>query len=90
MSKRITQLEVGETYLFEQGLSLYLGRVVSIDGPHTVVIDEASWVAETGRRNEFMRRGKAEGMEIELLHYPKGIHWSGWTWWPHPLPKESV
>ena len=83
-------LEVGGNYLFESVTSnIYVGRLVAIVGPHTVVLADAAWVSETGRLNVFMREGRADGMEIEIVG-TQGINWSGWRPWPHPLFEESV
>lgn len=86
----ITSLIEGESYLVESVTSnLYVGVLVRIDGPHTVVLKEAAWVSETGRLHEFMRDGLAGNMEIEPVG-TKCVHWSSWSPWPHPLFKEAV
>jgi hypothetical protein len=91
-----TSLVVGHCYLMESVTSnLYVGRLVSIDGPHDVVLSGASWVSETGKKSSFMQNGKAEGMEIEPYGLDgrggyKAVHWAGWEPWPHPLFTEAV
>ena len=80
----------GKNYLFESVTSnLYVGRLVRVDGPHTVVLAEAAWVSETGRLHLFMRDGTAPGMEVEPVGI-QGVHWVGWRPWPHKLFTEAI
>jgi hypothetical protein len=68
---------------------IYVGKCVSIEGPHTMVLEDAAWVAETGRLHAFVRDGRAEGMEVE----PVGticVHWAECAPWKHRLFKEAV
>jgi len=84
-------VEVGKTYLVRSGSKDYVGVVVAIPTPFTVVLESASWVAESGRWHEFMRHGRAEGMEIEPCGGGRlGIRWEEWLDWPHPLFTEAV
>jgi hypothetical protein len=87
---RRRQMEVGKNYLVESVTSsLYVGCLVSVDGPHTVTLADAAWVCETGRLHTFMRQGRASGMEVE----PVGticVHWATWRPWPHALFPEAV
>jgi hypothetical protein len=83
------KLIIGETYFFQTCTKDWVGRLVSIDGPYTIVLEDASWVAESGRLHLFVKNGKADGMEIE----PVGVvscQWVNWIPWPHSLFKESV
>lgn len=83
--------KVGDT-VFVRGNTRddYLGQIVSIDGPHTVTLDQCSWVSESGRFHEFLRDGRAKGMEIEVIGDGWTVNWSAICPWPHELPTESV
>ena len=86
----ITTLIFGENYFFESVTGNYwIGTLVSIDGPHTVVLSDAAWVSETGRLHVFMRDGKAENMEVEPVGV-KAVHWASWSPWPHPLFTKAI
>lgn len=81
-------MEIGKCYLVQTVTHYWLGRVVEM-GPHSVTLEEASWVVDTGRMHEFMQKGKAQGMEIE----PVGVvccQWLAWLPWPHPLLTDVV
>lgn len=78
----------------------YLGEIVSSPigdetGGGWIVMRNASWVADTGRRHVFLRDGvKASEAEIEC--YPANLELAipvssiiGVTVWTHELPKES-
>ena len=95
--ERITSLIVGECYLFESVTSkIYVGRLLTIEYPYCVILEDAAWVSETGRLHAFMRDGQAENMEIEPLGLNpvhggiKCVHWAEWSPWPFPLLKEVV
>ncbi len=84
-----TKLTIGETYFVQTCTKDWVGRLVSIDGPYTVTLEEASWVAESGRLHVFVRDGRADSMEIE----PVGVvccQWVNWIPWPHDLFTEVV
>ena len=84
-----TKLTVGECYIFTEVTSMiYVGRLVSIDGPHDVVIEDGAWVSDTGQfLSTFLRNGRADNMEIEPVGV-RAIHWAGWSPWMHDLFKE--
>jgi hypothetical protein len=83
-------LEVGRNYLVESiTANLYVGRLVSIEGPHTVVLADAAWVADTGRLHLFLRDGQAPQMEVEPVGV-RCIHWASWSPWSHDLFTESI
>ena len=71
----------------------YVGKISDIPGPFTVTLDECSWVASSGRFNEFIRRGAAangENMEIEPMGDGVTINWSLIMPWPHKLFTEPI
>jgi hypothetical protein len=86
----LNQSAIGKYFLIIDVTSMiYIGELVSIDGPHTVTLKDASWVSETGRLADFMRDGTAENMEIEPVGV-QGCHWAGWRPWTHPLLTEQI
>ncbi len=84
-----TKLTVGQCYFFQTCTKDWVGRVVSIDGPYTVVLEEASWVADSGRLHVFVKEGRADNMEIEPVGI-QCIQWLNWGPWLHPLFMETV
>lgn len=85
-----TALTPGECYRFTDVTSMiYIGRLVEVVGPHTAVIEDAAWIASTGRLHEFVRNGRVAGMEVEPIGV-RCIHWAGWEPWPHKLLREAV
>lgn len=54
--------EVGSCYFVETVTKYYLGRLVGITAGE-LVLDEASWIADTGRFNEALRDGTASEVE---------------------------
>lgn len=59
--------EVGEAYFFRTVTYHTLGRVKKIVG-NFLVLEEASWVADSGRFNEFINEGKIENQSVEIEH----------------------
>jgi hypothetical protein len=83
------RLEVGKCYFVRGGAKDYVGRLAEIDTPFTLTLADAAWVAESGRFHEFMRDGRAAGMEVE----PCGavmLRWEEVFPWPFPLFAEAV
>jgi hypothetical protein len=76
--------------VFVQGCNNnYVGRIVAILPNRVVALEDASWVAESGRLAEFIKNGHTDNMEIE----PVGNHmeaWEGITEWPHKLFDTAV
>ena len=82
-------MEIGKIYFFQTHKFDWVGRLASIDGPYSVTLTEASWVADCGRLHLFVRDGRADNMEIEPVGVV-GLQWSNWIPWPHPLFTEAV
>jgi hypothetical protein len=82
-------MEPGKCYIVTEVTSMvYVGRCVEVIGPHTVLLEDAAWVSETGQfMSTFLRDGRTEQMEIEPVGL-RCIHWAGWGEWKHPLFKE--
>ena len=82
-------MEPGKCYLVQSVTNYYyVGRAKELH-PFAVTLEECAWVAETGRLAEFVRNGRAPGMEIE----PIGewtVQYAGFGPWPHKLFTEAV
>lgn len=84
------ELVVGEKYFVQSCTKDWVGELVRVVGPYTVVLREASWVANSGRLSEFMRSGNGgTHMEIE----PVGVvcvQFVNWMPWPHKLFRTAI
>lgn len=81
-------MEIGKCYYVRTVTDHWVGRVVAVQ-PFSVTLEDASWVAEAGRLNVFMREGHANNMEIETVGVVT-CQWISYLPWPHPLFKETV
>ena len=100
MADLVLDIEVGRKYFFQTCTKDWIGYVLAVRGPYTVVIGpdpeqpegRVAWVSESGRLHAFLEEGNAEGMEIECC--PKGntvgLQWVNWHPWNHPLFEETV
>lgn len=82
-------MKIGDKAFVRTVTDFWVGVVTAIPGPYTVTLEQASWVADTGRLSVFMREGRAPNMEIE----PVGdvtCQWLSWMPWPHKLFTEAV
>jgi len=82
-------LKIGDVVFVQTVTKDWVGRVVKIPNPFTVILADASWVADSGKLSDFVKNGKAAGMEIE----PVGavtVQWVNWIPWPHKLFSEAI
>lgn len=85
-----TKNVVVEIPLPDGWVSMHIGRLVSRNSER-IILDDASWIAHTGRRSEFFAGRYDSACEIEPI--PDGqrldLPASGAivTDWPHPLPR---
>ena len=88
------KLKVGDTVFVRANTrDDYVGVIVDIPGPFTVTLNGCSWVASSGRFNEFIRRGapeNKENMEIEPMGDGISVNWSLIMLWPHKLFTEPI
>lgn len=67
----------------------YVGRIVMFLSDSKVELEEASWVADSGRLSEFVKNGRTDNMEIE----PVGrvvTTFNDIIEWPHKLFTEAI
>lgn len=92
---------VGKNYLVRTDTDHWLGTLVSIEGPYSIVIDHFSWIADCGRLGEFLKNGapktldeaKERGVEIEVAPTDLTNEINGKfvaIQWNHPLPDKSL
>lgn len=65
--------EVGKNYFIRSVTHYYTGRLTDIVG-EWLVLDEASWIADTGRFHDFLKDGKCNEYEsfISPVYVPMG------------------
>ncbi len=79
--------EIGKAYLFRTVTHIDIGRVVAIKGKF-VMLEDACWVANTGRYHECLSNGSIE----EYEGYPNGNGLNStalidFCEWVHELPR---
>jgi hypothetical protein len=81
--------KVGDKWFFRTVTLYHVGRIMSVDGD-LVMLESASWVADTGRLGEALKTGKFKEFEnfpgICVVNLGGLIDAAPW---PHPLPAES-
>ena len=81
--------EVGEAYLFRTVTHIEVGRVIKITGKF-VTLEEASWIADTGRYHDCLKKGVFNEVEpyplTTIVNTDSLINAAPW---PHELPTEQ-
>lgn len=82
-------VEIGKAYLFRTVTHIEVGRVTKICGDF-VTLEDASWIADTGRYHNCLR----DGVFSEVEPYPISSTVNlgsliNFAPWPHGLPKEQ-
>jgi len=86
-----TLWEVGETVFVRTVTYHMVGRIIAVindNFQNWIVLDEATWVADSGRFTPAMDEGKLA--EYEPVQCPVRINTAAITdvfYWPHALPK---
>lgn len=81
--------QIGEAYLFRTVTHIEVGRVKKIIGQF-VELEDASWIADTGRYHDCLKKGIFN--EVEPYPLYTGINTQSlinYTPWLHALPKEQ-
>lgn len=82
-------VEVGKAYLFRTVTHIELGRVVEIIGDF-VKLEDASWVADTGRYHNALKDGTLNEVEpypdYTIVHLGAMVNIAPWN---HKLPREQ-
>lgn len=66
----INAFEVGKCYVIRTVTMINTGRVVAV-GKQEILLDEAAWVADTGRYHDFLKSPATMAKEVEP--YPVGM-----------------
>lgn len=80
--------EIGKNYMIRTVTMIDIGTLVAVTD-HEFVLRDASWIADTGRFNEFLKYGTFN----ECEPFPDGICFVGRgsledaCIWNHPLPR---
>lgn len=81
--------KVGESYLFRTVTHIEVGRVRAVIGQY-VELEQASWIADTGRYHDCLKQGVFN--EVEPYPLYTGINSQSlinYAPWPHALPTEQ-
>jgi len=85
-------LKVGEKYFVKTATEYYVGVLKAVDYDF-MLLGESAFIPDTGRFNDFMRDGRAEGMEVEPYPDEVMVNLSSVVSvapWPHDLLREAV
>ena len=80
---------IGESYLFRTVTHIEVGRVKRIVGQF-VELEDASWIADTGRYHDCLRDGTFS--EVEPYPLYTGVNTQSlinYAPWPHKLPRDQ-
>jgi hypothetical protein len=81
--------KAGDTVFVRGPKDNWVGTLVEIL-PFRVCLKNCSWVADTGRLGEFVRTGRAEGMETEFMGDSLWeVRYDDIGEWPHKLFTED-
>ena len=91
--KRADLFKPGDAVFVRTNHWAYLGRVKLFTQDNALVLEEASWVKNTGLFSDFLKDGPTDEAEIESFPSPVtfclGDAWEI-TAWPHKLPREAM
>lgn len=81
--------EIGKSYLIRTVTMSYTGRVVTVTGSD-VMLDDAAWIADTGRYADSLKSGTLS----EVEPYPSRVAVArgaivDFAEWKHPLPRDQ-
>lgn len=84
-------LIAGQNYfvLNNSGMS-YVGRLKMVVDPFEVALEDAAWIADTGRLHVFLREGRADNMEVEPVGYVPCARYQSIIEWKHGLFLDPV
>lgn len=82
-------VKIGYNYLFRTVTHIEVGRVKSVDGVF-VTLEDASWIADTGRYHDCLSKGVFNEVEpYPLTTTINSASLINFAPWPHSLPREQ-
>lgn len=78
-------LKVGQSYFFMTVTHYYVGTVREVSATHAI-IDNAAWVADTGRLSDCLKTGEVKECEPVLDGWMVPLMGTAVGPWPHKLP----
>ena len=80
---------VGKSYLIRTVTLYYTGRLTSVTETD-LLLDDAAWIADTGRFHTALKTGSFNEVEpfVNSVVVPRGCIVDA-TAWPHALPREQ-
>lgn len=86
-TKTVSPFVVGESYFIRTVTMYYVGRLKQLSG-QWLILEEASWICDTGRFHDFLKDGKCNEYEsfIDGVSIPSGSIIDV-TKWEHSLFK---
>jgi hypothetical protein len=90
-STRNHSLEVGKSYFVRGVTHYYTGRLTSVTDSD-LVLEDAAWIADTGRFSNAMKEGESKFNEVEPFFKPVIISRAAIvdiTEWPHDFPRNQ-
>lgn len=83
-------MKVGEKYFIRTVTLYYVGKLKDMSS-NELMLEEASWIPDTGRFYDCLRDGKFNEVEpfINDVCVPRGSI-IDWTVWSHKLPKDQA
>lgn len=88
--QRKTAMEIGKSYMIRSVTHYYVGKLAEITDEE-YVLENASWVADTGRFSDCLKEGNFS--ELEPFVDPVYVNRGGIidkTLWNHDLPRERI
>jgi len=90
--KSKSPIRVGNSVFVQSVTLYYTGKIVEITKDE-LVLEDAAWIAYTGRISECLSNGIPSGAEVEPFPKPLAIGRGAVvavTDWPHALPRKAV
>lgn len=89
------EAKIGQAVFIRTVTNYFTGRVVGITEANEVVLEEAAWIAVTGRFGTMLTVGvecitEVEPFPVDLLVYINRSSIIDWFDWKHTLPNKQV
>lgn len=86
--KQESPYKIGQSYLIRTVTMYYTGRIVRVT-PKELILEDAAWIADTGRFSEALKNGTLNEIEpVGEIIIGRGAVIDA-SKWNHPLPKDQ-